>query len=339
MSTITKADVLRYSHTIGLCAMEGRGFYCPVDTGIGKDGRLYVVNRSVENYFDGVRLVIIDLDGGYFGTFGSYGEGDGQFVWPSCTAADSEGRIYVSDEHTGRITVFDASGGFLTTWGMLGDREGELDGTSGIAFDKHDDVYVSDTHNNRIQKYTKDGRFLLTFGSKGNGDGQFNLPWGLTVASNGDVCVADWGNDRIQRFSPDGRFIAKYGVSGRGDGQFSRPSGVAVDRNGCMYVADWGNERLQVLDSEGNFVLQNRGESTLSSWAEDYLSSNTEEADARLRADLEPEIEFFVDDPHEESSHIEKYFWSPVSIKLDESGRLYITEGNRHRIQVFQTGS
>ena len=107
---------------------------------------------------------------------------------------------------------------------------------------------------------------MLTFGSKGNGDGQFNLPWGLTVASNGDVCVADWGNDRIQRFSPDGRFIAKYGVSGRGDGQFSRPSGVAVDRNGCMYVADWGNERLQVLDSEGNFVLQNRGESTLSSW-------------------------------------------------------------------------
>jgi hypothetical protein len=106
-----------------------------------------------------------------------------------------------------------------------------------------------------------------------------------------------------------------------------------------MYVADWGNERLQVLDSEGNFVLQNRGEATLSSWASDYLSSNTEEADARSRADLEPEIEFFVDDLHEESSHIEKYFWSPVSIKLDESGRLYITEGNRHRIQVFQTGS
>tara|TARA_B100001013_G_scaffold309427_1_gene213819 strand:+ start:194 stop:517 length:324 start_codon:yes stop_codon:yes gene_type:complete len=107
-----------------------------------------------------------------------------------------------------------------------------------------------------------------------------------------------------------------------------------------MYIADWGNERVQVLDPDGGFVMKTRGEATLSTWAENFLRINTEEADARSRADLEPDIDFFEqDDPHEESSHIEKYFWAPMSIKLDSSGRLYVTESNRHRIQVFQKNS
>ena len=150
--------------------------------------------------------------------------------------------------------------------------------------------------------------------------------------------VADWGNYRIQKFSPDGRFLATYGTSGRGDGQLNLPAGVAVDHDGYIYVADWGNERVQVLDPEGRFVIKLRGESTLSKWAEDFLSANAEEARARARADLEPDIEFFSDDPHEESSHIEKYFWAPISVKLNDAGKLFVTDSNRHRIQVYERG-
>ncbi len=102
-----------------------------------------------------------------------------------------------------------------------------------------------------------------------------------------------------------------------------------------MYVADWGNERVQVLDPSGAFVTKLRGEATDSVWARDFLRINVEEAEARARADMESEIEFFTDDPHEESSHIEKYFWAPVSVKLDASGRLYVTESNRHRLQIY----
>ena len=79
-----------------------------------------------------------------------------------------------------------------------------------------------------------------------------------------------------------------------------------------------------------------RGQATVSKWAENYLSVNQEEAEARARADLEKDIEYFVDDPHEESSHREKWFWSPVSVKLDSAGRLLVTETSRHRIQVYQ---
>ena len=71
-----------------------------------------------------------------------------------------------------------------------------------------------------------------------------------------------------------------------------------------------------------------------------FLGVNKEEAAARSRADLEPDIELYdPDDPHEESSHFEKLFWSPVSVKLDDEGRLYVTESNRHRIQIYQRAS
>ena len=207
-----------------------------------------------------------------------------------------------------------------------------------MAFDGADNLYVSDTYNNRIQKFTKNGRFLVGFGLEGDGDGQLKLPWGLTLGDGGDVYVADWGNDRIQKFSADGRFLASYGGSGRGDGQFYRPAGVAVDDDGYIYIADWGNQRVQVLDPEGRFVIKLRGEATLSIWAENFLSANAEEGKARAGANLEPDIEFFNDDPHEESSHIEKYFWAPISVRLDDAGRLYVTDSNRHRIQVYERG-
>ena len=332
--------MLEYTITIGIVAMEGRGFEYPTDTVVAKNGRLYVLNRSRDFGERGVRVTVLDLASEYYGTFGHYGHGDGQMVSPASAAEDSQGRIFVSDDYTHRITAFDYDGNFVSKWGAHGADKGELDGPSGVAFDDDDNLYVADTHNNRVQKFTASGVFLLAFGSRGFAEGQLNLPWGVTVALGGDVYVADWGNDRIQRFSPDGDFIAAYCQPGRGAGELQRPSGVAVDERGYMYISDWGNERVQVLDVDGNPLQVLRGQATLSKWAANFLEINIEEREARASADLEPDIAFLdLDDPHAESAHIEKYFWSPMSVKLDEAGRLYVTEGNRHRIQVYQRTS
>ena len=151
--------------------------------------------------------------------------------------------------------------------------------------------------------------------------------------------AADFGNDAVKKYSSDGEFFAAFGSSGRGEGQFTRPAGVAVDRDGYIYIADWGNERVQVLDAGGNFVQLLRGEATISEWAANFLSINKEEAAARATADLNMEIDYFIDDPHEESSHIESRTISgagPSSVRLDSQGRLYVTETNRHRIQIYR---
>ena len=334
MTTTTATQLLEYDCTLGLSVMEGRGFYYPCDSVPASNGRLYVVNRSLEGVDRGVRVTVCDMDSEYYGTFGAYGDGEGQFIWMTAAAEDSAGNIFVSDEYLHRITAFDADGGYLFSWGTHGGGAGELDGPCGVAFDAADNLYVSDTYNNRIQKFTSRGAAL-----GGIGEGALSMPWGVAVAPNGDVYVADWGNDRIARFAPDGEFVASYGESGRAPGELTKPASVAVDAAGNMYIADWGNERVQAFDADGGFLQLLRGEATLSKWAVNFLQINREEGAARSRADLEPDIEFFdPNDPHEVSSHIEKYFWSPMSVKLDGKGRLFVTESNRHRIQVYRVG-
>ena len=334
MTTAQKTKRLEYSHTMGMTVMEGKGFYYPVDTAVGKDDRLYVISRSKEETTRGIRVTICDAESGYFGNFGGYGFGGGQFVWPACGATDSQGRFFISDERLHRVTAYDADGAYLFHWGHQGSGEGELDTPSGLAFDGQDNIYVADTYNNRVQKLTADGRFLLSI--SGEGERGVSLPWGLACDAQDNVYIADFGNDAIKKFSSDGEFLAVFGSSGRGEGQFTRPASVAVDREGYIYVADWGNERVQVLDAAGNFVQLLRGEATISEWAANFLSINREEAAARTTANLDMEIDYFIDDPHEESSHIEKYFWCPVSVKLDSQGRLYVTETNRHRLQIYR---
>ena len=336
MTTTQAKQILEYSHSIGLSTMAGRGFYYPVDTAFDDDGKVYTVSRSLDGDNRGLRITIYDMDSEYYTTIGEYGEGDGQFVWPTAIARDSAGNTYVACEYLNRIARFDADGNALPSWGEFGRDEGQLDGPSGIAIDADDNLYIVDHQNHRVQKFTPDGTFISAFGSEGSGNGQFNLPWGIDIDADGNLYIADWRNDRIQKFTPDGEFIAAYGESGRGDGQFHRPASVSVDGDGYIYVADWGNERLQVLDADGNAVQNIRGESTDSKWAEDFLRINIEEAAARAKSDLaKTSIEFFNDDPHEESSHIEQYFWAPTSVKLDKDGRVVVTESNRHRVQVF----
>ena len=336
----TQSKVLEYSLTVGLSVMEGRGFYYPADTLPTSHGRLYVVNRSVDGVDRGVRVTMCDINSEYYGTFGAAGDGDGQFVQACGIAEDNQGRVYIADEYANRVSVFDLDGSFLTNWGTTGSAEGQLDGPSSLALGDNDTVYVSDTHNHRVQRFTASGLSIDSFGSHGTGDGEFDLPWGLTVTSDGDVFVADWGNDRVQRFTASGEYVATYGSSGQGNGELRRPSSVAVDGSGLVYVADWGNERVQVFGPDGEFVQLLRGQATESEWAKIFFNVNKEEAAARVRADLEPDIDLYdPDDPHEESSHIEKLFWSPVSVKLDSEGRLYVTESNRHRIQIYQRAS
>ena len=335
----TKRFTLKYVKTIGITNGEdnGRGFANPYDLAVSRDERIFVVNRCDPLRPGAVRVGICNLDDEYLGEFGhGYGDGDGQLMLPTGMALDSEDRLYIADEETHRISVFDTKGVFLGKWGAHGSGEGQLNGPSGIAFDSEDNAYVVDQHNHRIQKFTRDGEYILQWGSQGDDDGQFNLPWGVTVDYEGSVYVADWRNDRIQKFAPDGRFLARFGESGDGDGQFSRPSDVAVDDEGYIYVADWANQRVQVLSADGSFQLKLRGQATLSKWTEEFFAANPDEAQTREISNLIPPLPPHLSSPYHVSSQTESYFWAPVSVTLDGEGRLYVTESNRHRFQVYQ---
>ena len=149
--------------------MEGRGFSGPADLAISSDGRMYVPNRANPDQPYGVRVGVCNVDSEYFGHFGSYGTGDGQFIWPSAVACDSDDNIYLADEHLHRISVFDGSGTFLRKWGEQGAGEGRLNGPAGLCFDPDHNLYVADHLNSRVQVFSREGVFQRAWGEPGHG--------------------------------------------------------------------------------------------------------------------------------------------------------------------------
>ena len=185
---------------------------------------VYVVNRSREDRTDGVRVTVCTHDEEYINEFGSSGEGDGQFIWPTAIALDGEENVYVADEWLNRITVFNKDGGFIRKWGRAGSGNGELNGPSGLAI-SDGTVFLVDSRNHRVQRLALDGKYLGQFGNFGDGPGQLNTPWGIGLDRDGNVFVADWRNDRIQSFTPDGKWLASFGQpSSGGDAPYPPPS-------------------------------------------------------------------------------------------------------------------
>lgn len=336
MTSITEShsSILSYHNTIGLCTMEGRGFMFPVDTTFDSNGYIYTINRGHKADPRTIRITKYNIDSEFFGTFLSYGNNDGQLLTPSAITTDKNNNIYTCDELTSTVTIFDSNGKFINKWGHKGKGKSNLDGPASIIIDQNEDVYISDQYNHRIQKFTNDGEFLLSFGLYGNNNSQLNLPWGITIDNNNNIFVANWRNNRIEKFSDDGKFISQFGSYGNKEGELNRPSSVVVDNKGYIYIADWGNERIQIYDNKGIYISQFRGQATISQWAQEFLDSNLEEASARSKANLKPDIGQFNNDPHEESSHIEEFFWGPTSVKIHQD-KLFVTESNRHRVQIY----
>lgn len=342
---MTTKTAFKYSHSIGFLSNRYKGFQHPVDMAIDSQGLLYVLNRvgpEVSIRIPYKRITICTVDQDYLGEISTGGMGDGQMWWPSSLAFDKEDKLYVSDEALNRVTIFSKEGDFLGQWGVPGSGPGELDRPSGIAFDADDNLLVTDSLNHRVQKFHRDGTFIGAWGELGDGPGQFNMPWGIfidrTRDGSGDVYVSDWRNDRIQKLDSNGKFIAQWGSSGEGEGQFNRPAGIAVDEDGNMYVADWGNERVQVLNQQGEVLDILRGDSVDSTWFEDYFLANPAEAAARRAADLEPVVDPPEEKLRETSANVEKLFWGPTAVKLDNQGRVYIVDSCRHRLQIYHKG-
>ncbi len=282
-----------------------------VDIAFGEEERVYVLCRGGL----GTEIRRINWADDNLGTIGA-----GTFQWPSGLLCDEDEVLYVSDEAHNKIFVMDKDGELIASWGEQGDGEGQFNRPTGMSFDGDGNIVLSDTLNHRIQTYSRDGEFISQFGSLGDGKGELNMPWGVAVGGDGDIYVADWRNDRVQKFAPDGEFLMSVGSSGDGKGNFDRPTSVAVDVDGDIYVADWGNDRVQLFDAEGRFVEQFVGDANLSRSAREYVLANPVTLRLREMADLEAT----------------KRLRAPLTVRVDDEGRLYITDFGSHRIQIYK---
>ncbi len=150
-------------------------------------------------------------------------------------------------------------------------------------------------------------------GGSGNTDGtgsaaRFNLPRGVAVDGSGNLYVADYNNHTIRKVTPAGvvtTLAGSAGSPGSADGtgsaaRFNGPSGVAVDGSGNLYVADRSNHTIRKVTPAGVVT-------TLAGSAESSGAANGTGSTAR--------------------------FNGPLSVAVDGSGNLYVTDYNNHTIR------
>ena len=120
----------------------------PESAKFSSEGKMYVADLKND------RIQVFDPDGNFLMTWGSTGNGDGQFLTPAGIAIDKDDNIYVTEIGNNRVQVFDKNGTFITKWGKEGSGNGEFGNLHGIFVDRATGwVYVADTANNRIQVF------------------------------------------------------------------------------------------------------------------------------------------------------------------------------------------
>ena len=183
----------RFLSAVGSKGSGALQFSWPTDIAFNcTNNRVYVV----DNDYNCVQILNSDLTS--FGSFGTTGNGTGQFCSPLGIACDNSGMVYVADSLNNRIQIFTAEGKFLRMFGNHG--IGELKLPYGVAFDTSGIVYVSEHVRQRVSVYTSKGYFMTCFGRKGRGPGKFASPYGLVVDSIGQLYLCDNGNDCVHVF-------------------------------------------------------------------------------------------------------------------------------------------
>jgi sugar lactone lactonase YvrE len=127
-------------------------------------------------------------------TWGTAGNGPGQFNLVHCVVVDAEGRVYVADRSNRRIQVFDANGRYLEEWASR--RPNHML----ITQDRF--LWLADGAANRFAKYDLEGTLLTYWGTRGSFPGAISNPHAFSVDSDGNLYVVDYLNNRLQKFTP-----------------------------------------------------------------------------------------------------------------------------------------
>ncbi|MFH1185787.1 MAG: hypothetical protein V1755_12240 [Chloroflexota bacterium] len=180
----------------------------------------------------------------------------------------------------------------------------------GIALDGKGTVYVGQQNRARVvsggQVSTLAGGPVDGFADGPVGTAKFEDVKGVAFHSSGNLYLADGYNRRIRMIA--GNQVSTFagnGQQGFADGpaaaaKFNYPYDVAVDAAGKVYVADPNNHRVRMIASGMVTTLAGDG------------------------------VPGFADGPIASAR-----FRSPEAVAVDSQGKIYVADGNDHRIRVI----
>jgi sugar lactone lactonase YvrE len=275
-------------------------------------------------------LTLFNIPASYGATVPSLtllGTFEGEIKGPVRLCVDSRGRLYVTDSINNQVYVYSNNGLLLDT--LQVDKPlsiGVLNGKVFVGEQKGGSVTVFDPSGNILYKL-------------GKGDGEFGLPNDMAISSDGKVYVVDSLNNIVKVYSEDGGFLFNFGLG------LSFPSGIAIDENkGEVYISDHNNIRIMVYDLNGTLKRQIRGSGML---GRRFLRPQglTIDAERLYIVDSYNSSLVVYDKNGTFLSYKGTYGSSPGEFRIpldavfDRDGKLFVSNHNNSRIDVFGVDS
>ena len=217
------------------------------------------------------------------------------------------------------LTLDDETGEPLAAWGA------DLIADAHLLAVQGEHLYIVDRDAHQVIVTTLDGEVRFRLGARHRPLAPFNHPTDVAVAGDGTIYVSDgYAGASVHRFSRDGAPIGRWGGWGTGPGEFVNPHAIWVMRDGRVVVADRENGRLQVFDAAG---------ALLAIWPGFFRPADIwgDAQDRLYVVDGVPTLTLLAPDgaligrcrPVLNGAH---------GISGDDTGRLYLAEGNPSRV-------
>jgi len=264
----TDARVYKLDSNGGYMATYDISSYVSNTHGITYDAysnRIMVVGTNSNN------IAIFDTNMNYKKSFGTSGNGNGEFTGPWGLTTDANGRLYVADEFYtadpehpgpfhGRVQVFSATDrnndythAFDITHWNDGENVNDFFSVKSIVVLSNGTIVVDVQNNYVVAEYNSSGVWQNTFGYGGSGEANMNNPEFVVRDAANNIYVADYVRNTIAKYNSSGSFQSSFKNNSSADGKLYYPSDVIYDAGGNMYVKD-SADRIQEFTNGGTYL-------------------------------------------------------------------------------------
>jgi len=256
---------------------------------------------------------------------------------PHQVTTDSMLRVIISDPDLLAVHVFDPKG--KRSFSILGGQHHRLRQPAGVAVDAEDNIYIADSERGIVLVYNQHGQFVRYIGMF-HGEAMYERPTGIAIDRKaGRLYLADTARNLVFVLDLQGNILERVGKdrNGNGTGEFVSPTEIAVSDHEVV-VLDAARSRIQVLDSDGKrsglfrVVASNDGDGGLAvdNDGNIYISYVAGSIIGMYQPDGMPLGTF-----GQPGNRVGE-FRAPRGLWVDGSNRIYVSDTENARVQVFQ---